>query len=610
MEPFRRKKLFKLARELNTRTAQLEDFLQANGQSGALQGHGVNAAVTTEEAYHALVAHFQGNAVPGVLRRGFDEGVPPRHNDAAPAREHQRSHPEANRQEEAGSQRHFFGFRGGNDSPRNAAPDPPSYGRERTQDAIDRAALETLIFNPGSFDSAAQDGWDEDLNEASELRGIVSGHIVGIGDREVTIDFGYMRDGVADRSEFSSAIAIGDRVDVLLERTENRFGQPILSKEKVDRHRRWQTVALAYEQGTALEGTIIRLTKGGFVVDLMDGLEAFLPGSHVDIRAVNDFEAYLDRRMEFKILKINESIQNVVVSHRALREKEVAQRRQEIMDRLAPGQILTGVVKNITDWGAFLDLGGVDGLLHITELSWGRVAHPSEVVEIGQELRAVVLDFDKEKERITLGRRQLTPDPWEEAFERIKVGDAVHGKVISIKDYGAFVEVEPGIEGLVHVSEMSWYEQDMHPSEKVTMGEELKVMILGVEHESKKLSLGIKQFDPSPWDGVTERYSAGMMLPGTVQNIWDYGFFVELEPGIHGLVHMSKVFTVHKIEHPSELVQQGDVLTVEILEVDEARTRISLCFVQEGAVKVLNPPEEEAEAGPSSEEEITVPAEE
>ena len=405
---------------------------------------------------------------------------------------------------------------------------------------------------------------------------IVPGVVVSVGDKDVVIDIGFKSDGVIAKSEFEEVLASGDDVEVYLERIEDRHGQLVLSKLKADKFRRWERIESAFENETVLEGTIIRRIKGGMIVELIDGLEAFLPGSQIDVRPVRDFDAYLEKRMEFKIVKINPSNENVVVSHKALIEKELAVQRASILATMEPGQILEGIVKNITDFGVFIDLGGVDGLLHITDLSWGRVSHPSEVVELDQQLKIVVLDYDRERQRISLGLKQLLPHPWENIGERLKEGDIAEGKVVSITDYGAFVELEKGIEGLVHISEMSWTDHIRHPSHKVSLGQMVKVVVPNVDHEGKKISLGMKQFEKNPWHGLVERYPPGTVLRGMVRNITNFGVFVEIEPGIDGLVHISDLSWTKKVRHPGEIVRKRQVLDVVILDVDERRQRVSL----------------------------------
>ena len=407
-------------------------------------------------------------------------------------------------------------------------------------------------------------------------RDIVQGRILKVGEKDVVIDIGYKSDGIVSRGEFEQDLQRGDTVEVYLERKEDRDGQLVLSKEKADRVRRWQRVERIYENEEIVEGTIVRRIKGGMIAELFDGLEAFLPGSQIDARPVRDFDAYLDKRMEFKIVKLNPSNENIVVSHRALIEEELEEQREKILEQMEVGQVLRGRVKNIVDFGAFIDLGGVDGLLHITDLSWGRVSHPSEVVELDEELDVVVLDYDQERQRISLGLKQLKEHPWENIGERYDEDDVVEGKVVSITNYGAFVELEKGIEGLVHISEMSWTRHIKHPSQMVSLGQRVKVQILNIDEEEQKISLGMKQLEPDPWEGISDRYPPGTVLTGTVRNITNFGVFVEIEPGIDGLVHISDLSWTKKVRHPGDMVDRGQEMDVVILNIDEDRRRISL----------------------------------
>ena len=405
---------------------------------------------------------------------------------------------------------------------------------------------------------------------------IVQGRVLKVTEKDVVIDIGYKSDGIVSKGEFDRELKRGDTVEVYLDRKEDRNGQLVLSKEKADQVRRWQRVEEAYANEDIIEGTIIRRIKGGMIVDLFDGLEAFLPGSQIDARPVRDFDAYLEKRMEFKIVKLNPSNENIVVSHRALIEEELEEQRQEILEQLEVGQVLKGRVKNIVDFGAFIDLGGVDGLLHITDLSWGRVSHPSEVVDLDEELNVVVLDYEKERQRISLGLKQLTEHPWENITEKYEEGQTVEGKVVSITNYGAFVELEKGIEGLVHISEMSWTRHIKHPSQMVSLGQRVEVQILNIDDEERKISLGMKQLEPDPWEGISDRYPPGTVLRGTVRNITNFGVFVEIEPGIDGLVHISDLSWTKKVRHPGDMIDRGQEMDVVILNIDEERKRISL----------------------------------
>ena len=406
---------------------------------------------------------------------------------------------------------------------------------------------------------------------------IVHGRVVSVGEKDVVIDIGFKSDGIVSLNEFDTTLSSGDEVEVLVERLEDYHGQLVLSKVKADQLRRWQLIEEAHEKGTIVEGTIVRRIKGGMIVDLdIGGMEAFLPGSQIDVRPVRDFDTYLEKRMEFKIVKLNPANDNIVISHKALIEKELGAQREKILATMEPGQILEGTAKNITDFGIFVDLGGVDGLLHITDLSWGRVSHPSELVELDQKLTVVVLDYDKDRQRISLGLKQLQPHPWETIDEKYVESNSVEGKVVSITDYGAFVELEKGIEGLVHISEMSWTEHIRHPSQVVSLGQLVRVRILKIDKQGKKISLGMKQLDPDPWDGISERYPPGTVMSGKVRNITNFGVFVGIEPGIDGLVHISDLSWTKKVRHPNEMVRKGQALDVVILNIDEVSRRISL----------------------------------
>ena len=406
---------------------------------------------------------------------------------------------------------------------------------------------------------------------------IVEGRVLRVDEDHVVVDIGYKSDGIVPRDEFGDVeLHPGDTVEVYLELKEDRDGQLVLSKERADEVRRWQRIEEIYENEEVIEGTIIRRIKGGMIVELFDGMEAFLPGSQIDVRPVRDFESYLEKRMEFRIVKLNPENDNIVVSHRELIEDELEEQREEILSELEVGQVLKGTVKNIVDFGVFIDLGGVDGLLHITDLSWGRVSHPSEVVELDQELEVVVLDYEEERQRISLGLKQLQDHPWEDIGERYDEGEVVEGKVVSITNYGAFVELEKGIEGLVHISEMSWTRHIKHPSQMVSLGQLVDVKILNIDEEEQKISLGMKQLEPDPWDGISDRYPAGTVLTGTVRNITNFGVFVEIEPGIDGLVHISDLSWTKKVRHPGDMVEKEQDLDVVILNIDEDRRRISL----------------------------------
>ncbi len=406
---------------------------------------------------------------------------------------------------------------------------------------------------------------------------IVKGRIVHIGDNEIALDIGFKSEGTVAKNEFTnlSELKVGDEVEVFLESIEDKDGQLVLSRKRADFMRIWERVTRSYETGEVLKGRCVRRIKGGIVVDLL-GIDAFLPGSQIDVRPVRDFDALIGREMDFRVVKINHPSENVVVSHKILVEEEIADQRKAILDSLEKGQILEGTVKAISDFGVFIDLGGVDGLVHITDLSWGRVGHPSEIVKLDQVINVVVLDFDAEKKRISLGYKQLQPHPWENIETKYPVGTKVSGKVVSLTDYGAFIEIEKGIEGLIHISEMSWTQHIKHPSQVVSMGQIIDAVILSLDKENKKISLGIKQLEPDPWMTLLQKYPIGSRHSGIVRNLTNFGVFVELEQGVDGLIHISDLSWTKKIRHPGEVVKKGDSIDVVILSVDVEQRRISL----------------------------------
>lgn len=406
---------------------------------------------------------------------------------------------------------------------------------------------------------------------------IVKGKIVHIGENEVALDIGFKSEGTVPKGEFTnlSELKIGDEVEVFLESIEDKDGQLVLSRKRADFMRIWERVTRSYETGEVLKGKCVRRIKGGIVVDLL-GIDAFLPGSQIDVRPVRDFDALIGKEMDFRVVKINHPSENVVVSHKVLVEEEIADQRKAILDSLEKGQILEGTVKAISDFGVFIDLGGVDGLVHITDLSWGRVGHPSEIVKLDQTINVVVLDFDAEKKRISLGYKQLQPHPWENIETKYPVGTKVSGKVVSLTDYGAFIEIEKGIEGLIHISEMSWTQHIKHPSQVVSMGQVVEAVILSLDKENKKISLGIKQLEPDPWMTLLQKYPIGSRHAGIVRNLTNFGVFVELEQGVDGLIHISDLSWTKKIRHPGEVVKKGDSIDVVILGIDVEQRRISL----------------------------------
>ena len=406
---------------------------------------------------------------------------------------------------------------------------------------------------------------------------LVKGKIVRIQGDSVIIDVGFKSEGSIPKNEFreDEEIKIGNEVEVVLESVEDQEGNLVLSKQRADFLRIWEKVVNAHETGEILQGKIIKRIKGGMVVDLM-GMESFLPGSQIDIRPIRDFDAFVGQTMDFKVVKVNIPTENVVVSHKVLVEEEIADQRNAILESLERGQILEGTVKAITDFGVFVDLGGVDGLIHITDLSWGRINHPNEVVKLDQTIKVVVTDFDEEKKRISLSLKKLLPHPWENIEEKYKVGDKVSGRVVSLTDYGAFIEIEKGIEGLIHNSEMSWTQHIKHPSQVVAMGQIVEAVILSLDKEEKKISLGIKQLEPDPWESLMQKYPVGSQHSGIARNLTNFGVFVELEPGVDGLVHISDLSWTKKIRHPGEVVKKGEKLDVIVLGVDVDQRKISL----------------------------------
>ena len=406
---------------------------------------------------------------------------------------------------------------------------------------------------------------------------IVKGTVVSIGPSEVMVDIGFKSEGAVSIKEFSdpSAIEINQEVEVFLENVEDQEGQVVLSKQKADFMRVWDSIKDAHDTGNTVEGRLMRRIKGGIVVDLF-GVEAFLPGSQIDIRQVKNFDQFIGQEFPFKIIKLNKARRNIVVSRRAVLEEERGRMREEIIKVLEEGQVREGVVKNITDFGAFIDLGGVDGLLHITDMSWGRVNHPSELVSIGDRIKVKVLNYDRERERISLGLKQLTTHPWENIEDKYPIDGQIRGKVVSITDYGAFVELEEGIEGLVHISEMSWTQHVRHPSKLVNIGDSVEVMVLKVDSENQKISLGMKQTEEDPWETLDSKYPPGTKLEGTVRSLTNFGAFVEIEDNIDGLVHISDMSWTKRIRQASEMFKKGDEIPVTVTEIDIKRRRISL----------------------------------
>jgi len=406
---------------------------------------------------------------------------------------------------------------------------------------------------------------------------LIKGTIVSVQNDYVIVDVGFKSEGSIPIFEFGEDpdLSIGSEIEVVLENFEDQYGNLILSKERADFLKVWERVMNAYETGEILEGKIIKRIKGGMIVDLF-GMEAFLPGSQIDTRPIRDFDVFVGQTMEFKVVKVNEPTENVVVSHKVLVEEEVADQRNAILEGLEVGQILEGTAKAITDFGVFVDLGGVDGLIHITDLSWGRINHPSEIVKLDETIKILVTDFDEEKKRISLSLKRLTPNPWGEIANKHKIGDTVSGRVVSLTDYGAFIEIEKGIEGLIHNSEMSWTQHIKHPSQVVAMGQIIDAVILSLDKDEKKISLGIKQLEPDPWESLMQKYPDGSHHSGIARNLTNFGVFVELEPGVDGLIHISDLSWTKKIRHPGEVVKKGEPIEVVVLSVDVEQRKISL----------------------------------
>jgi len=417
--------------------------------------------------------------------------------------------------------------------------------------------------------------YDQTLSKVVE-NDVVEGVVTAISKREVIVNIGYKSEGVIMAPEFryNPDLKVGDKVEVFVETAEDRKGQLVLSHKKARALRSWDMVNAAYNANEIVKGYVKTRTKGGMIVDIF-GIEAFLPGSQIDIKPIRDYDQFVDTNMDFKIVKINQEFRNVVVSHKALIEAELEQQKSEIIGKLEKGQVLEGTVKNITSYGVFVDLGGVDGLIHITDLSWGRINHPEEVVKLDEKIRVVILDFDEAKKRIALGLKQLTVHPWDALDPDLKVGDKVKGKVVLIADYGAFVEIEPGVEGLIHVSEMSWSPRLRIAQDFLKVGDEVEAQVLTLDREEKKMSLGLKQLVANPWENIREKYPVGSKHSAVVRNITNFGVFAELEDGIEGLVHISDLSWT-KIKHPSELVQTGDNIDVVILDFDEDNHKLSL----------------------------------
>ena len=436
-------------------------------------------------------------------------------------------------------------------------------------------AIETEVIDP-----ELEKAYSGTLIDISEHQ-LINGRVVGMNERDVLIDIGFKSEGIIDRSEFDEEElpAIGDQVEVYLEFIEDASGNTILSKEKADFMRRWRDLREAFENETVITGTIVRRIKGGLIVDL-GIVQAFLPGSQIDIRPIQDFDVYLDKEIEIRIVKLNESRKNIVVSHKIILEESLKEQREALFKELKVGSILEGRVKNITDFGVFVDLGGIDGLLHITDLSWGRVNHPTEMLAMDDKITVKVIEYDEERKRVSLGLKQLTPHPWDDVEIKYPMGNVVKGKVVSLTNYGCFIELEPGIEGLIHVSEISWTKHIKNPSEQYSMGDKVEAKVLSIDADERKISLGVKQLTPDPWDEIEEKFKVGSVQKGKIQNLTQFGAFVELEEGIDGLIHVSDLSWTKIIKHPKEVVEKSQEVEVRILEVSRENRRISLGYRQ------------------------------
>ncbi|MBR0111198.1 MAG: 30S ribosomal protein S1 [Bacteroidales bacterium] len=455
---------------------------------------------------------------------------------------------------------------------------------------FDWAAFEGGDVYGGEDKGAIEEAYDKTFSKVVENE-VVTGEVTAINKREVIVSIGGKSEGVISAPEFryNPDLKVGDKVEVYVESAEDKKGQLIISHKKARALKSWDRVNEAYNSGEVVKGFVKTRTKGGMIVDVF-GIEAFLPGSQIDIKPIRDYDVYVNQTIDFKIIKINQEFRNVVVSHKALLEAEQEQKRAELIGKLEKGQVLEGTVKNITNYGVFVDLGGVDGLIHITDLSWGRINHPEEVVSLDEKIKVVVLDFNEQQKRIALGLKQLSAHPWDSLDENLKVGDKVKGKVVLIADYGAFVEIEPGVEGLIHVSEMSWSPRLHSAQEFLKVGDEVEAQILTLDREARKMSLGLKQLTANPWESIREKYPVGSKQVAVVRNVTNFGVFAELEDGVEGLVHISDL-SWNKIKHPSEMVSVGDKLDVQILDFDEANHKLSL-----GHKQLLPNPWDELEA--------------
>ena len=444
------------------------------------------------------------------------------------------------------------------------------------EENFDWDAYENDAVVPASEKDALTQKYAETLSKVGEKE-VVEGTVISMNKREVVVNIGYKSDGIISLNEFryNPELKVGDKVEVYVETQEDKKGQLTLSHKQARALRSWDRVNEALEKDEIIKGFVKCRTKGGMIVDVF-GIEAFLPGSQIDVKPIRDYDVYVGKTMEFKVVKINQEFKNVVVSHKALIEAELEQQKKDIISKLEKGQVLEGTVKNITSYGVFIDLGGVDGLIHITDLSWGRVNHPNEIVTLDQKLNVVILDFDDEKKRIALGLKQLTPHPWDALSADLKVGDTVKGKVVVMADYGAFVEIAPGVEGLIHVSEMSWSQHLRSTQDFMKVGDEVEAVVLTLDRDERKMSLGIKQLKSDPWQNIEEKYGVGTKHTATVRNFTNFGVFVEIEEGVDGLIHISDLSWTKKVKHPAEFTQIGVPIEVVVLEIDKENRRLSL----------------------------------
>ena len=455
----------------------------------------------------------------------------------------------------------------------------PRKGVDASGNAVDLSEFEESYYKPGQVEDILQ-AYDQSLAGIEEGQ-VVGGKILRITDKEVIVDVNFKSEGIIPISEFKNVqdFKPGDHIDVFLEQVEDSEGQIILSKSRADFLKVWDKIYEVYENQETVDGRLVRRIKGGVVVDLF-GVDAFLPGSQIDLRQIPDMDAIIGQSFKFRVIKVNKARRNIVVSRRVILEEDRSAMREKILVELEKGQVRDGTVKNITDFGAFIDLGGVDGLLHITDMSWGRVNHPSEIVALGDKLKVKVLDFNENKERISLGLKQLSEHPWKGIEEKFPEGSKVRGKIVSITDYGAFMELEKGIEGLIHISEMSWTQHIKHPSKIVGIGDIVEAVVLKIDKDSQKISLGFKQLEPDPWENVAAEFPVGTIVKGKVRNIAAFGAFVELKEGVDGLIHISDMSWTKKINHPGELLKKNDVVEVKVLDIDQEKRRISLGIKQ------------------------------